>query len=235
MEGAACVLSRWLSHRPARSLLDLGCGRGRWLKAARQCQLDDLAGVDGLPLPAADLVCPPACFRVHDLRAPLDLGRRFDLALCLEVAEHLEPEHAPTLVHSLARHADAILFSAAAPGQAGQHHVNCQWPAWWQALFNAAGYACDDWLRWAVWRDARVEPWYRQNLFVALRHPAAAGREDRLLPVIHPDLQRRGEFLARRAERAATLARVANGEFPLAWTLAAPLRGLWRKAARRWP
>jgi len=73
-----------------------------------------------------------------------DLKRKFDAVLCLEVAEHLDSAFAPTLIDALIKHGNLIYFSAACPGQTGQHHVNCQWPVYWQQLFNERGFACED-------------------------------------------------------------------------------------------
>ena len=92
------------------------------------------------------------------------------------------------LIVSLVKHADVIMFSAAVPGQPGQHHVNCQWPEYWQEMFNAHGYTCNDLVRWIMWDHADIEPWYRQNMFMATRAPEAAAREDRIRPVVHPDM-----------------------------------------------
>ena len=67
-------------------------------------------------------------FRVVDLTVPWTLERKFETALCLEVAEHLEETSSSLLIKMLTAHADTIVFSAPCPGQNGQHHVNCQWP-----------------------------------------------------------------------------------------------------------
>jgi hypothetical protein len=53
---------------------------------------------------------------------------RFDLALCLEVAEHLPAAAGDSLVRRLASVGARILFSAAIPGQGGRNHVNEKWP-----------------------------------------------------------------------------------------------------------
>ena len=79
-----------------------------------------------------------------DLTQEWSLGRRFDAVLCLELAELCEAGHASGLVEGLAAHSDTISFSAACPNQGGQHHVNCQWPDYWQQLFNVRGYGCSD-------------------------------------------------------------------------------------------
>jgi len=49
---------------------------------------------------------------------------KVDLAVCLEVAEHVEKIHAKDLVETLTEASDVILFSAAIPKQGGQGHVN---------------------------------------------------------------------------------------------------------------
>ena len=190
VEGAAKAFSLLLSclpHRP-QSLVDIGCGTGVWLKAAIDNGVTDVLGVDAVALNQAELVVPRSVVKTHDLTQPLIISRRFDLALGLEVAEHLDADDAHTLLDSLVELTDTVVFSAACPGQPGQHHVNCQWPAYWQALFNSRGYRCDDAIRWASWEVSMIEPWYRQNLFIASRDPGYAGKEDRIPAVRHPEI-----------------------------------------------
>jgi hypothetical protein len=104
----------------------------------------DVLGIDGIAVPEQQLHVTRTAIELCDLSNRFDLGRRFDVALCLEVAEHLPESSSAGLISSIAAHSDAILFSAACPGQPGQHHVNYQWPSYWQALFNGEGYVCDD-------------------------------------------------------------------------------------------
>ncbi|HTA30980.1 MAG TPA: methyltransferase domain-containing protein, partial [Candidatus Cybelea sp.] len=169
------------------SLIDVGCGTGTWIKTAMELGVKDILGLDGVNVPPQELLIPQQHVVIQDFTQDWDLGRRFDLALCLEVGEHLDQIFASRLVRNLARHSDTVMFSAACPGQVGEHHVNCQWPAYWQKLFNDEGFFCEDSLRWKIWNDGRIEPWYRQNIFLALRDANRAGREERLRPVIHPE------------------------------------------------
>jgi SAM-dependent methyltransferase len=187
-DGPYAALSKiFVDNRPD-SLLDVGCGTGTWLKAADQLGVLDVHGIDGID------ACPSEYSRTRfskrDLTRPFRLGRRYDVVLCLEVAEHLEEAYANVLIQSLVAHAPKVIFSAACPGQSGQHHVNCQWPDYWQSLFNKEGFACDDAIRWSIWGDPRIRPWYRQNMFAAMHAPALAGREPRIVPVVHPDMLR---------------------------------------------
>src|SRR5579863_8625346 len=94
-----------------RSLLDVGCGTGTWLQAAQEFGIKDIFGVDGVNIPAERLLFPNELFRKQDLTEPWNLGRKFEVVLCLEVAEHLPERSASTLIDSLTSHADTIIFS----------------------------------------------------------------------------------------------------------------------------
>ena len=174
------------------SVLDVGCGIGAWSATWIAAGVSDLTGVDGDYVDRSALVIPPAQFRSWDLTRPLDLGRRFDLVQCLEVAEHLPANSAKTLVESLVRHSDLVVFSAAVPRQGGTHHVNEQWPSYWVSLFASVGFQVFDPFRARVWDDNRVEYWYRQNciLFAAKDHPITQRLDPPSGPidVVHPYL-----------------------------------------------
>lgn len=152
-----------------RSVVDLGCGLGTWLAVFREAGLADLLGVDGAHVERTLLTIEPQQFVAHDLCQPVPLDRNFDLALCLEVAEHLPASCAPVLLDSLVRLAPAVLFSAAIPYQGGHGHVNEQWPAYWARLFRQRDYWPVDCLRSQIWGDARVDWWYAQNLLLYVR------------------------------------------------------------------
>jgi SAM-dependent methyltransferase len=186
--GAAAALSTILHSKIPASVLDVGCGTGTWMRAAIDLGVKTVRGVDGILVPDCKLLIDKALVEQHDLTKPFDFGAKFELVLCLEVGEHLPQSAAPGFVASITTHADTALFSAACPEQPGQNHVNCQWPAYWQELFNKYGFVCADSVRWNIWTDALIEPWYRQNMFLARRDPRNAGNEKRIQPVIHPDM-----------------------------------------------
>jgi hypothetical protein len=156
-----------------RSVLDVGRGDGTWLDAYRRAGVADYFGVGGEPVRGALRISADR-FVTRDLARPLDLGRRFDLVQSLGVAEHLPPEAAGCLVGSLARHGDAVLFSAAIPHQ-GAGHANGRWPDYWAGLFDREGFAAYDWVRPRVWGDARVAWWYAQNTLLFVRRGHGAG------------------------------------------------------------
>src|SRR5437868_3458894 len=96
-----------------RSFLEIGSGTGVWTRAAVDIGVKDYCAVDGPWISENDLVIAREHFVKHDLTKPLDLGRKFDLAISLEVAEHLPAHAADTILQSLTRHTDAVLFGAA--------------------------------------------------------------------------------------------------------------------------
>ena len=98
------------------------------------------------------------------LRMPIHLERRFDLVLCLEVAEHLPADSAPTLIDSLVSLGPVIVFSAAIPYQGGTHHVNEQRPEYWARHFATKEYVPVDFLRRQIWQLHDVEWFYAQNI-----------------------------------------------------------------------
>lgn len=181
--------------RPA-SVVDLGCGAGIWLSVFREAGVADVVGVDGDYITREKLEIPETLFRPHDLTTPFYLDRRFDLALSLEVAEHLPESCATQLVASLTRLSPVVLFSAAIPFQGGTHHVNEQWQDYWARHFQDRGYVAVDCVRPQAWQNERVEYWYAQNtlLYVEASYLGdhatlqAAAQRPAMLPlaVVHP-------------------------------------------------
>jgi SAM-dependent methyltransferase len=149
-----------------RSVVDVGCGLGTWLRVFRESGVEDIFGVDGEYVNRDKLEIPMSSFATHDLAQPLDLSRSFDLAISLEVAEHIAPEFANIFVQSLTRLAPIVLFSAAVPGQGGKHHVNEQWPEYWVAQFAAQRFVAVDCLRFDLLGHSQVEYWYQQNTVI---------------------------------------------------------------------
>jgi len=73
----------------------------------------EVRGFDGHWVDLDLLQIPADSFRESDLQHSVVTDRRFDLAISLEVAEHLDVSCADTFVESLTGLADFVLFSAA--------------------------------------------------------------------------------------------------------------------------
>lgn len=150
------------------SVLDIGCGIGSWLNVFKSKNIKDIFGVD-FSIYDKDKLITPDEYKQYNLNTKIDLGRRFDLALCLEVAEHLEPDSADIIVETLVNHSDVIIFSAAIPNQGGQNHLNEQWIEYWRDKFIEKNYHTFDIIRPLFWNNANVNWWYKQNMFVATK------------------------------------------------------------------
>ena len=159
--------------RPAR-VVDVGCGQGAWLSVFREHGVEEVLGVDGEWVDPARLLIPRERFQHRDLRKPLELEESFDLAVSLEVAEHLPAESADGFVDSLARLAPVVLFSAAIPRQGGVGHLNEQWPDYWAERFARRGFVSVDILRRELWEDGQVAWWYAQNTLLFVREERLA-------------------------------------------------------------
>lgn len=175
------------------SVVDVGCGVGAWLAGFLRNGVTDITGLDGDYVNREALLVPSDRFTPHDLRVPIDLHRTFDLAVSLEVAEHLPESNAAAFVASLVRLSGVIMFSAAIPKQGGRAHINEQWPSYWATLFAQHGYRCVDLVRPQVWNDEAVEFWYAQNL-VFYVSPEQVARHPELsivptpLALVHPTM-----------------------------------------------
>ena len=172
---AAVVVAEFNEMLPVRSVLDVGCGRGVWLAEWIRQGVGDAHGVDGAYVAESSLAVPQERISWCEISQPFDLGRRFALIVCLEVAEHIPVEGADKLLDNLIRHGDQILFSAAVPGQGGAHHFNERPLEYWREKFAARGYSCFDPLRRRILEERKVEPWYRYNtLFYAKERAVGA-------------------------------------------------------------
>lgn len=149
-----------------QSVVDIGCGTGTWLSVFKTKGASKVLGVDGSNVDVAQLHIDLIEFRALDLTQPIRLGEKFDLAVCLEVAEHLPEASSDTLVDTLCHLSNTILFSAALPQQGGQNHINEQPFDYWREKFNQKGYVWKDVFRAVIWNDSRIDSWYRQNMFL---------------------------------------------------------------------
>ncbi len=181
-----------------QSAVDMGCGVGGWLSVFAEHEVDELLGMDGDYVPRDRLKIPIESFLAVKLPHNEDLGRTFDVALSLEVAEHLPKTQAVEFVRSLTRLAPVVVFSAAVPYQGGVGHANERWPSFWAGLFREQQYLAVDLIRPRVWDNDDVQPWYKQNVVIYVdsqrlgEYPMLEeGRgqtRDHMLDVVHPVL-----------------------------------------------
>ena len=178
------------------SVVDVGCGIGAWLAAFAEVGVDDFLGIDGDYVDRLSLMIPAQRFIARDLTHPINIDRRFDLVLSLEVAEHLPASCARHFIETLTSLGSIVLFSAAIPFQSGEHHINEQWPEYWAEMFADSDFAPVDCIRRRIWWNRGVLYWYAQNLIVYAHKEIirsskrltaiAEGTDPASLAVVHP-------------------------------------------------
>ncbi len=185
-----------------KKVIDVGCGRGPWLKAFYDSGAEELVGIDGDWVSQEQMLDKKIRFHSVDLSSTViknPINKKFDLAMSLEVAEHLKPEQAITFVNYLTSFSENILFSAAFSGQGGTDHFNERPHSYWAEIFIKKGYLPYDLFRPEVWENQEIEVWYRQNTFLYIKSNSKFEKilkEKRIEPIskislmnsIHPDL-----------------------------------------------
>lgn len=191
------IVPRVLEFIQPTSIIDVGCGTGDFLAVFCEQGIKDILGIDGA-YARNSFVFPEEYFIPCDLSKPFTLDRTYDLAVCLEVAEHLPPQSASGFIASLTRLAPIVLFSAAIPYQAGNSHLNEQWPEYWADLFKEQGFVAIDALRTSIWHNTEISYWYRQNILFFCSEQALANNEKlaqayrmtnpAVLSLVHPEM-----------------------------------------------
>ena len=176
-----------------KSVVDIGCGIGTFLHVFKKSGVKEVMGVDGAWVNRNLLLkyINENEFQEANLEQEISLPKKYDLAVSLEVAEHLSESAARQFVKNLVNAGSKIVFSAAIPLQSGQNHINEQWLTYWEKLFNEHNYVLHDVMRPLLWDNPKIFSWYKQNMVlfapkgevITLERP-----ENSMRNVIHPDL-----------------------------------------------
>lgn len=144
-------------------VIDIGCGVGTWASVFEEHGAAAV-GVDGDYVSRDKLLIEN--FISADLFKPLRVRGKFDLVVCLEVAEHLPEKRSDSFIRDLTKLADRVLFSAATPGQGGTNHINEQPLEFWEGIFNKYGYVMKDVIRPEIAEKDGIDWWYKKNIVV---------------------------------------------------------------------
>lgn len=160
-----------------QSIIDIGCGLGVWLNEFRRCGVKTIQGVDGkwgIEGWERDLLIPKEnieIFDFEDKKGNLKCiqNQKYDMAICLEMAEHVSKERADFVIKTLTDAADVIYFSGATPHSGGMHHVNEQWQNYWIQKFSKRGFEVIDYIRPKIWNNNQVCYFYAEESFVFVK------------------------------------------------------------------
>jgi hypothetical protein len=154
-----------------RSIIDIGGGAGAFAAPFYEAGIKDITILDGEWVKDAVQFLPPNCFIYHDLTKPYFPTRKYDMAICCEVIEHIDDQHSDTVLDTITRCSDVCLWSAALPGQGGLNHVNEREESYWEEKFLHRGFIKFDILRNRLthFNDNFISFWYRQNIMFYCR------------------------------------------------------------------
>jgi hypothetical protein len=198
-QAAAAQVIPWLMDLfNPQSIIDIGCGEGHFLAEAKRCGAAEVYGVDGHEWADRRMEIAVGEYRRHNFESSRYIaGKMRELAICLEVAEHLSAAAAERLVADLCNMAPMVLFSAAIPGQGGEGHQTEKWQSWWAERFYQRKFWAHPFIQSKFWDVAAIPPWYRQNWMLYIREDITA---DITLPPqferqfvadrVHPDIFR---------------------------------------------
>jgi SAM-dependent methyltransferase len=172
------------------SVLDVGCGTGTFLSVFQdEFQNLKILGIEGPWVKSEFFEVDSNEILIWNLANSFPLlDQRFDLAVCLEVAEHLPIEIADSLVNFLCSSANLVLFSAAIPFQGGVGHVNERWQSYWASIFNKKGFKVKDIIRPLIWKNTEINYWYRQNILIFEKvEGASEDLANNFIDLVHPE------------------------------------------------
>jgi len=186
------------------TVLDAGCAMGFLVEALRD------RGVEAFGVDISEYAIEQVR---EDIREYCRVGSvtepfadRFDLIVCFEVLEHLEPRDAETAVANICAHTDDCLFSSTPLDFIEPTHVNVQPPEYWTELFARHGLYRD-----VDFNATFVVPWARR--YRRLEEPVPrllAGYERRLWRLEHSDGETQHERARVRAELEHATTHLAN-------------------------
>lgn len=160
----AAILAR---HLAFDTVLDIGCGTGLLIAELKKIGKDVL----GCEISEAAISGAPRDVTVFqaDAARPIRVNRRFDLVVCIEVAEHIQRRHSRRLVENCTSLGGQICFTAAPAGQGGVGHINLRPHSFWIELFARRGFVLQAGLADRMREQMRAEGvlrWIPDNLMV---------------------------------------------------------------------
>lgn len=153
------------------SVVDFGCGPGVYLKEFEKKGIKIL-GIDGSIYAKNNSVINKEKIIIKDFRKEINLNKKFDMAICFEVAEHMEKKFSNMLVKNITKCMDIIIFTAAKIGQGGMDHINEQTPEFWMNIFNKNGFRFEKKISEEMkkrMKEKNVVWWIPENLMVFKR------------------------------------------------------------------
>lgn len=164
------IANTLLDYYPqTKSIIDFGCGSS-WILyyfMQRQCKITGIEKNMFAEKFIHHIVRDNILYR--DLRESVNIPETYNMAICLEVAEHIDEKYADQLISNITKNAPILIFSAATPGQGGSEHVNEKPFIYWKEKIFLQGFSLDkektNSLRKTL-REKKIKLWYSKNITV---------------------------------------------------------------------
>lgn len=122
-----------------KTVIDAGCALGDLVNEFINQKIDAV-GIEGNNACLPYIQCPSGCIRILDLSKKIDLGRRFSVAISLEVAEHIEEQYADIYINNMCKFSNILVMSVCDYGETNKIHCNVKTRSYWIKKFDKKGY-----------------------------------------------------------------------------------------------
>lgn len=162
------------AHLKPASVIDWGCGCGFILEKLQMHGITELCGVEG-SVDANPFIPESLKDKIIIADVLLYKSKIYDLAISIEVGEHLKTNDSARFVNSVCNSASKwVWWTSAVPGQGGTGHINCQPLEFWTAVFKDVGLFEPDWIKTYELKQAMLLnnslclgfPWLRDNFIL---------------------------------------------------------------------
>lgn len=187
---AQSIVNILIKYFKPKSVVDVGCGIGIYLAEFSKRGIE-IKGYDGAVSAISGSLAGKK-IKKYDLNQPLNAEKKYDLCLCIEVAEHLPYESANILLDSLTGLSDIIVFTAATPGQGPKSigHINEQPHEFWVDLFKIRRFTLNKKLTEEIKKemsDQNVIWWIIKNIMIYQKQSFATKPRSEIIDYSHID------------------------------------------------
>lgn len=170
-EASRIVFKILKSFIDPKIIFDYGCGYGIWANyAASQFPSSTVVGFDLNSTIAKNKVSKELLQNLHYESINFETHeysyKKSNLAICLEVVEHISQDRANLHILRMCQTSEVILFSGAVKGQGGTGHINEQPLEYWVNQFKSHGWIPIDIIRPLIKHNPKIPSYYKNNILL---------------------------------------------------------------------